>query len=140
VFTLEQAVDRFGVDVDDHHDREVAIPVLTGLQLQGDVAVIPLPPHSAPATTTLPAAGFPVVRGEDGGHTHLLLAAGDVFFDASPTAGTDPDDLDLGVLTVPDGATAYLAHPEHAYAGIGVGTYVVRRQREQADVMRFVAD
>ncbi|NUR64049.1 MAG: hypothetical protein HOV87_36130 [Catenulispora sp.] len=34
------------------------------------------------------------------------------------------------MLTVAVGATAYLAHPEHAYSGIGPGTYVLRRQRE----------
>jgi hypothetical protein len=38
--------------------------------------------------------------------------------------------LDLGVLTVAEGAVAYLAHPEHAYSGIAPGTYLLRRQRE----------
>jgi hypothetical protein len=46
----------------------------------------------------------------------------------------------VGVFTVTEGATAYLAHPEHGYMGIAPGTYTVRRQREQADEIRQVAD
>lgn len=137
--TLADAETTFGVRVDDHHDRQADIPVLTGLQAQGDVIVLPATGRHA-ATTPVPQQGVAVVRGENGGHTHLLLAAGTVAWDPSATAGADPSDLDLGVLTVADGATAYLAHPEHAYSGIGAGTYVLRRQREQADVARFVAD
>ena len=43
-------------------------------------------------------------------------------------------------VVVPDGATAYVAHPEHGYMGVGPGVYEVRRQREMADVIRVVAD
>lgn len=137
--TLADAETAFGVRVDEHHDRQADIPVLTGLQAQGDVIVLPVADRHA-AVTPVPQQGVAVVRGENGGHTHLLLAAGTVAWDPSATAGTDPSDLDLGTLTVADGATAYLAHPEHAFSGIGAGTYVLRRQREQADVARFVAD
>lgn len=136
--TLADAETAFGVHVDEHHDRQAGIPVLTGLQAQGDVIV--LPALRPAATIPVPQQGIAVVRGENGGHTHLLLAAGTVTWDPSSTAGIDPSDLDLGTLTVAEGATAYLAHPEHAYSGIGAGTYVLRRQREQADVTRFVAD
>ena len=48
--------------------------------------------------------------------------------------------LTVATLSVPDGATAWLGHPEHAYLGIGPGTYEVRRQREQAEELRVVAD
>jgi len=59
-----------------------------------------------------------------------------VFFDpATPRVGQ----LGLGVLTVAEGV-AYLAHPEHAFSGIAPGTYELRRQREQADEIRRVAD
>lgn len=139
ITTVAHAEQAFGVAVDEHHDRQADIPVLTGLQFQGDVAVIPDQRHT-PATTEIPTKGVPVVKGENGGNTHLLLADGACFFDASATAGDDPDDLDLGTLTVFEGATAYLAHPEHAFSGIGTGTYTLRRQREQADVARFVQD
>lgn len=123
--TLGEAIELHGIDVDEHLDRETAIPVLTGLQAQGDVMVVPRPTQDS-ATTPVPADGVPVVRGEFGGHTHTLLAEGAVAFDAAAgEAG-----LDIGVLTVAAGATAFLAHPEHAYSGIGPGTYVLRRQRE----------
>lgn len=126
-----------GVDVDPHLDREAFVPVSTGLQRQGDVIVIPAVVANRPtanATRAVPQVGVPVVRGEAGGNTHLLLADGPVRYDPAPR------DLTLGVLTVDDGSVAYLAHPEHGYAGIGPGTYVLRRQREQADEIRMVQD
>jgi len=129
--TLGEAIDVHGIDVDEHLDREMTIPVLTGLQAQGDVMVVPRPATAA-ATTAVPRRGVPVVRGEFGGHTHTLLGEGEVAWDAVPEPTEDAADegLDIGVLTVAEGAVAYLAHPEHAYSGIGPGTYVLRRQRE----------
>lgn len=147
ITTLAEAESTFGVQVDEHHDRQADIPVLTGLQFQGDVAVVPQTGRDGvvgPKRTTdykpVPREGVAVVRGENGGNTHLLLAMGECYWAPSAASGTDPSDLDLGTLTVPYGSTAYLAHSEHAYAGIGVGTYLLRRQREQADVQRFVED
>lgn len=139
--TLAALIDQHKVDVHDHLDRDDIVPVITGLQIQGDVAVIPT--DRADRTdrvrpVTVPAAGIPVVRGENGGNTHLLLASGDaVTWLPVDRSGTG---LDLGVIGVPADATAYLAHPEHGYLGIGPGRYVIRRQREQADVIRMVAD
>ena len=95
-------------------------------------------PHPKPATTPVPAAGVPVVRGEAGGNTHAIVADGPgVCCDTRQASTTD---LTLATLTVPEGSVAYLAHPEHAYTGIGPGTYTLRRQREQADELRIVAD
>jgi hypothetical protein len=115
------------------------IPIHTGLQHQGDVSVVPdhMARDAKPATTPVPLAGVPVVRGESGGNTHLLLADGPVMFDAHPAS---PSDLTLGCLTVPVGSVAYLDHPEHGNSGIGPGTYALRRKREQADELRLVAD
>ena len=125
--TIEEAIKTFGVEIDPHLARDVDIPVLSGLQFQGDVAVVP--------------AGIAVVRGESGGNTHLLLAQGEgVRFAAAPEGGSMTTNLDLGVLEVSEGSTAFLAHPEHAYTGVGPGTYTIRRQREQADEIRLVAD
>lgn len=140
VKTLATLIDRHGVDVLEHLDRDVAVPVINGLQFQGDVAVVPTkhPVHKAAAP--VPAAGIPVVRGEAGGNTHLLIADGQGVLWAPAPELRDPAALDLGTLTVPAGSTAYLAHPEHAYAGIGSGTYTIRRQREQAESVRLVAD
>lgn len=135
--TLGQAIDRHGVDVLDHLDRDLEVPVLAGLQFQGDVAIVPAGVAGPldPATDPVPAEGVPVVRGENGGNTHLLLADGPVTY-SSVTSGQ----LAIGVLTVPDDATAWLAHPEHGYVGIAPGTYEIRRQREQAEEERLVAD
>lgn len=133
--TLATLIAEHGVDVHDHLDRDDIVPVHDALQLQGDVAVIPTLEPARVDAVQVPAEGIPVVRGEAGGNTHLLLASGSVTW--SPTGRVG---LDLGVITVSDGAVAYLAHPEHGYLGIGPGAYTVRRQREQADEIRMVAD
>lgn len=132
---LATLTERHGIDVHEHLDRELTIPVLTGLQRQGDVLV--LPDENATATTPVPAAGVPVVRGENGGNTHAIVAEGPVFCDLREASTTD---LTLALLTVPPASVAWLAHPEHGYMGIGPGTYSLRRQREQADELRMVAD
>lgn len=137
--TIGQAETTFGVFVLEHHDRELGIPVIAGLQHQGDVSVVParmVDDFRAP-TTVVPAAGVPVVRGESGGNTHLLLGDGRVCLDAREASA---DRLTLGSLRVDEGATAYLAHPEHAFSGIGPGDYVIRRKRTQADEIRLVVD
>lgn len=136
--TLATLIDRHGVDVLDHLDRDVTVPVLAGLQFQGDVAVIPT--ASSIEGEPVPTAGIPVVRGESGGNTHLLIADGPGVMWAQAPERRDPTALDLGTVTVPAGSIAYLAHPEHAYAGIAPGSYVIRRQREQAESVRLVAD
>lgn len=138
---LAELIGEHGVDVLDHLDRDALVPVLDGLQAQGDVMIVPAVMAGRPtaaAKTPVPKHGVPVVRGENGGNTHLLLAEGEVFWD--PASGRADTDLRLGTLTVTDGAIAYLAHPEHAYTGIAPGSYELRRQREQADEIRLVAD
>lgn len=135
---LDQLINHHGIDVLDHLDREASIPIETGLQRQGDVLVVPAAMVAdIDARTPVPAAGVPVVKGENGGNTHALVADGPVFCDAKTAT---VDNLTLATLTVPEGSTAYLAHPEHGYNGIGPGSYVLRRQREQSDVQRLVAD
>lgn len=136
--TLADAITRHGVSVDDHHDLDSIIPVLTGVQFQGDVAVIPIAAVARKMLgDTVPPTGIAVVRGENGGNTHLLLADGTVTWQPAPAR---TGELALGTLSVASDATAYLAHPEHAYSGIGPGVYELRRQREQADAIRMVAD
>lgn len=111
------------------------IPVLSGVQRQGDVIVIPA---DVSATMPVPQSGTPVVRGESGGNTHAIYAAdGPVFCDTrAATAGS----LTVATLTVPAGSTAYLGHPEHGYLGVAPGAYEIRRQREQAEELRMIAD
>lgn len=139
--TLATVLDRAGIDTLGVLDAQIDVPVLTGLaQAQGDLIVLPRPNKQA-ATTPIPGAGVMVVRAESsGGNTHSLHSweGPRCFYDARP--GGDSG-LVLGVLTVPDGASAYLVHTEeHGANAFGPGTYEVRRQREQADVIRMVAD
>jgi hypothetical protein len=135
--TTTQMIEATGVHVITATDvADIEIPVLDGVQRQGDVIV--LPRIGILATTQVPAAGTPVVRGESGGNTHAIFAAdGPVYCDvATPSARS----LRVALLTVPDGSTAYLGHPEHGYMGIAAGSYEIHRQREMAEEMRMVAD
>lgn len=136
--TLMEMETRFGISHLDHLDRQADIPTVTKLAFQGDVAVVAAAIGGRTlrnATTPIPTAGYPVVRGENGGNTHALFGNG--FFDpAAPRQG----ELGLGVLTVPAGEQVLLSHPEHGGLLIQPGTYQLRRQQEQADVVRLVAD
>lgn len=129
---LNDLIDKTGVDVLAHLDRQVEVPVLRGMQRQGDIIVIPASVGES-GGTSVPAEGVPVVRGENGGNTHLLLADGAVSWKVASGQL-------IGRLTVAEGSAAYLAHPEHGYMGIAPGSYTIHRQREQADEIRIVAD
>lgn len=138
--SLASLIEMFDVEAAPHLDRQADIPVNSGLQRQGDVFIIPqdMTGSLTPATNQVPREGFPVVKGIAGGNTHLLLGSGQTLYTefAAGQAGAQ----DLGVLTVPENSTGYLAHPEHGYLAIAPGTYLMRAQREQADEIRRVAD
>lgn len=127
-------------------DASVTVPVHTGLpQPQGDIMLVPADGLVPDATTPLPTQGVPLVRGQ-GGHVHLLLGRGVCWAPGRDGAQT------VGTVTVLPGGVAYLAHgdgtptsalsrdADHDLVAAGPGTYVVRRQREQADAIRMVAD
>jgi hypothetical protein len=130
--TLGELIGAHGVEVLEHLDRGMEVPVLGGLQLQGDLAVIPaaLP---GDAMVQVPREGVAVIEALAGGHEHRLL--GPVSW-----LPARPGSQELGGLVVPPGGQGFLAHPEHGYLGIAPGSYVLRRQREQADEERMVAD
>ena len=138
--TTTQLIETTGVAVSTEQDFDIDVPVLAGLQRQGDVLIRPAVGVLAGthAATPVPPTGTPVVRGESGGNTHAIYAAdGPVYCD---TFEATPGELRVATLTVPDGSTAYLGHPEHGYQGIAPGDYEIRRQREMAEEMRMVAD
>jgi hypothetical protein len=135
ITNLAEAEEAFGTTHLEHLDREAAIPVVTRSACQGDVSILSVTTKAA--TTPVPAEGVPVVRGENGGHTHALFGDGPIFFNV---AGTHDGPLVLGTLTVPEGSRALLSHPEHGGLLIEPGTYRIGRQREFAGEWRAVAD
>jgi len=132
--TYADILGRHDVEIPAHLEAQAEVPILTGAQRQGDVIMVPTRPGKS-AATLVPSEGIPVVRGEAGGNTHLLVADGAVLWNPASTGGTT-----LGLVVIPDGAAAYMLHPEHGAMGMGPGSYIVRRQREQADEIRIVAD
>ncbi len=136
VVTYGAALAAHNIDIPAHLVAQAEVPVLTGLQLQGDLAVIPTRPSAKPGVP-VPAGGVQVVAGEATGNTHWLDAATGPVFWAPATSGRQ----DLGVVTVPEGSVAVLTHTdEHGANAVGPGCYLVRRQREMADEVRLVAD
>ncbi|MFI9331422.1 hypothetical protein ACIGZJ_28285 [Kitasatospora sp. NPDC052868] len=135
VLTLADLTALTGLDVLDHLEREVAVPVVAGLQAQGDLIVIPqsfletvtLTPFGYSRWLDVPAAGLELLRSAGGGNPHSLVA--DPGACRWTDAIHDPTGLALGLIDAT--AVAYLIHPEHGATGIAPGRYVVRRQRER---------
>lgn len=134
--TLGKLAEATGFEVLEHLEAEAQVPVLDGLQAQGDLFIVPIPigldTVRGPA---VPAAGIAVIEAMNGGHEHRLFAGepGTAFW-YTDVAG----EQSIGVLVCT--APAYVLHPEHGAAGIAPGRYELRRQREQADEQRLVAD
>jgi hypothetical protein len=136
--TLGEITARHGFEVLEHLEAEAQVPVLPGLQAQGDLFVIPKNirgRHAADGTTEVPAAGIAVIEAIGGGHEHRLFAGSAATAWWTPAANRGQD---IGTLECTE--PAYLLHPEHGATGIAPGAYVLRRQREQADEERLVAD
>ena len=128
----------------EHLEHDLEVPVLDGLQAQGDLFIVPAAawsqgiqpePDLARSAKPVPAAGVPVIEAIGGGHEHRLFAGvpGTAFWAPSTRGGQD-----IGLLQVIE--PAYVLHPEHGAAGIAPGSYLLRRQREQADEERLVTD
>lgn len=138
VVTLGELTERTGLDVLEHLAREMAVPVVDGMQAQGDLLLAPLTMlrhvslgHSwspRPMWQEVPSEGIELLRSTAGGNPHTLVADPRQCwwtFDV-----TDPTGLAIGALEAT--TVAYLIHPEHGATGIAPGCYVVRRQRERA--------
>jgi hypothetical protein len=125
---------RHAVAMPPHLEAQLEIPISSGLQRQGDLIFVPAK-STLDGTTQIPAEGTALVRGENGGNTHLLVGEGDVKHLSRPNPGQE-----IGYFTVGVGAVAYVLHPEHGAQGFAPGSYYVRRQREMADSIRLVAD
>ena len=140
--SLADLTSRTGLDVLDHLEREATIPVIDGLQAQGDLFVIPLAWLDAPLEhygpwQPVPADGLEVLRSAAGGNPHTLVA--DPGTCQWTTSVHDRTGLALGALNAT--SVVYLLHPEHGGAGIAPGMYLIRRQREGSyRVGRLIAD
>lgn len=145
--TLADIKRETGIGVLDHLEVEVAIPVLHGVQAQGDLIVVPLALVDDEVTVVpwarwrcVPPTGIELLRGAAGGNPHTLVT--------EPSGGRwttevrDPAGLALGFLHCT--AVAFLIHPEHGGSGIAPGRYVIRRQREHSawreGGVRLIAD
>jgi hypothetical protein len=142
--TLASLSQQTGLTVLDHLEQSVRIPVVDGLQAQGDLIVIPLPVIASSVRVRpdarwidVPSEGVELLRGAAGGNPHTLVA--DRATCRWTTDVADPDQLAIGVFLTT--AIAYLLHPEHGATGCPAGSYVVRRQREhEGQRARLVAD
>lgn len=139
---LAEVTEAHGFEVLEHLEADAEIPVNDGLQAQGDLFILPVRGRSAaertedgPAGGTIPKSGIAVIEAIGGGHEHRLFASvpGTAHWAGSGTVGQS-----IGILECTE--PAYVIHPEHGATGIAPGTYELRRQREQADEERLVAD
>ena len=129
---LTEILTPHNVEIPAHLAADAEVPVCHGLVRQGDILVIPTKSGAVANLVPIPAEGIAVVRGEAGGNTHLLVGSGHF---AQRNQGTD-----CGTLVVGEGETAWLIHPEHGGQGIGTGSYLIRRQREQREALSLVHD
>jgi hypothetical protein len=144
--TLASLSQQTGLAVLDHLEQSVSIPVVDGLQAQGDLIVIPFSEVSASVSLPpnvdwkdVPSEGVELLRGQAGGNPHTLVA------DPGTCRWTTrvSDSLFLAIGVFEASAPVYLLHPEHGASGCAPGRYVVRRQREYTAGgwgSRFVAD
>jgi len=133
--TLSDVTSATGFEVLEHLEAEAEVPVLDGLQAQGDLIIVPKAGHhGGTATRDVPPAGIPVIEAAGGGHEHRLFAG------TPGTAFWTPAGAGQVIGVVECTAPAYILHPEHGAAGLAPGAYELRRQREQADEERLVAD
>lgn len=131
---LANLLDKTGLDVLDHLERNITVPVVDGLQAQGDLIVVPaavlttVTPSPGARWQDVPAAGVELVRGVAGNNPHTLAA------DAGTCRWTSHviDRLRLTIAAIVNTAPAYLIHPEHGATGIAPGRWYVRRQQERA--------
>lgn len=129
---LAELLDRTGIDALEHLERQVTVPVVDGLQAQGDLIVIPFAMVDTVTVAgqrwrQLPPEGVELVRGVAGNNPHTLVA--DAGTCRWTTALRDP--LGLAIAVFENTAPAYLVHPEHGGSGVAPGRWLVRRQQER---------
>lgn len=130
---LAELLDRTGLEVLDHLEKQVTIPVIDGPQAQGDLIVVPLD-MVGPVTARpwarwreVPVDGVELVRGVNGNNPHTLVA------DTGTCRWTTDvgDPTRLGIALFENTEPVFLIHPEHGGSGVAPGRWLVRRQQER---------
>jgi hypothetical protein len=138
VKTLADVTTAHGFEVLEHLEADAEVPVYSGLQAQGDLFIVPAPARADDGDPgqLVPPAGIAVIEAIAGGHEHRLFAgtAGTAFWFPNVASGRQS----IGVLECTE--PAFVLHPEHGATGVAPGVYEFRRQREQAQEERLVAD
>lgn len=140
--TLADIEQTSGLTAYDWLPRDIEVPELDGLQAQGDLLVVPTTRTAGAGATDVPAGpGIELVKGDQGGHTHSLVApdGGCTVHLRDTSVGGSTDDLVVALVTCTK--PVFLMHPEHGASGIAPGNYEIRRQREfNAAEARRIAD
>lgn len=135
--TYGEALTKIGVTIPAHLMADAEVPVLTGVQAQGDLLIVPTDVKDV-KWVAVPEKGVQVVLGEATGNTHWLHRG----FDSPGVKWARLDEgLMLAAVSVPEGESAELIHTdEHGCNAMGPGTYVIHGKQELADQIRRVAD
>ncbi|MCL2466698.1 MAG: hypothetical protein FWF02_13925 [Micrococcales bacterium] len=135
--TFGRALGLVGASVPDHLVADAEVPVLTGVQAQGDLLVVPLDATRL-ELLPVPPEGVQVVRGEGTGNSHWLHRG---FDSPGVTYARGGQGQCIMVVYVPDDQSAQLIHTdEHGANGIGAGLYAIHEKREQGEQIRRVCD
>lgn len=135
--TYADALTKVGVSVPEHLLADAEVPVLTGVQGQGDLLVVPIEATHL-ELAPVPDEGVQIVFGEATGNSHYLHRG---FESPGVQFARASQGQCIAVVRVPEGQSAHLIHTdEHGANGIGPGLYGIHEKREQADEIRRVTD
>lgn len=138
MLTYQDAAEKVGVTVPPHLEASAEVPILAGVQAQGDLLIVPTEIPAGVELLPVPDEGVQVVFGEATGNSHYLHRGFDspgVLY-ARHTAGQT-----IAVVRIPAGESAQLIHTdEHGANGIAPGDYAINEKRELRDEIRRVTD
>lgn len=138
VMTYGSALGMIGVTVPQHLEDSATVPVLTGVQAQGDLLIVPIDSAPEGEFVPVPQKGVQVVFGEATGNSHYLHGDGKgvSFFRPAEKIGQS-----ILFVKVAAGCEAFLIHTdEHGANGIGEGVYSINEKREMREEIVRVQD
>lgn len=152
--TYAEALAKVGTQVPEHLEAEAEVPVLTGMQRQGDILVQPASQaviqnvqftlgsrmtengEIIGKLAEVSQNGVQVVTGEESGNTHWLHNG---FESRVLWMRGGVEQNVVGYVVVPEGQSAMLIHTdEHGANGIGPGCYEIRRKMEMTQSTNWV--